>query len=159
METPTTIFAADTAFTPLRLAGQGSGTHAAEGSGCGPSPSRAETGFVSSSSDERTQKLYRGTPDLIVSVPDKIAIEKLFSVKVSACVGKDSEAPRCIRVYAGMPMHGHGTNYKPSERKPGPGHSAFNGMLFCMPGNWNLTFDGEDGGKCQQLPRKVKIGR
>ena len=94
-----------------------------------------------------------------MSVPDKIAIEKLFSIKVSACVGKDSEAPRHIRVYACMPMHGHGTNYKPSERKPGPGHSAFNGMLFCMPGNWNLTFDREDGGKRQQLTRKVKIGR
>ena len=79
-------------------------------------------------------------------VPDKIAVKKLFSIKVSACVGKDSEAPRRIRVYAGMPMHGHGINYKSSERKLGPWHSAFDSVLFYMPGSLQLT-------------RKVKIGR
>lgn len=64
-----------------------------------------------------------------------------------------------IRVDAGMPMHGHGMNYKPSEKKLGPGHSRFNRMVFHMPGSWQITFDVFEGDKRQRLTEKVRIGR
>tara|TARA_Y100001934_G_C12052609_1_gene631479 strand:+ start:635 stop:790 length:156 start_codon:yes stop_codon:yes gene_type:complete len=50
-------------------------------------------------------------------------------------------------------------NYKPSEKKLGPGHSRFNGMVFHMPGAWQITFDVFDGDKRQRLTEKVRIGR
>lgn len=92
--------------------------------------------------------------------PEKIAVGKPFSIEVVACLdGKKHMAPSRIRVDAGMPMHGHGMNYKPSEKKLGPGHSTFDGMLFHMPGKWQITFDVFDGDKRQRLTEKVTLGR
>ena len=59
---------------------------------------------------------------------------------MAACIGPGT-APRRIRIDARMPAHGHGMNYKPSERKLGPGHSRFEGLVFHMPGRWEISFD------------------
>ena len=92
--------------------------------------------------------------------PAQIAVGKPFAIEVVACVdGDKAAAPSRIRVDAGMPMHGHGMNYMPSEKKPGPGHSQFNGMVFHMPGAWQITFDVFEGDKRQRLTEKVRIGR
>lgn len=92
--------------------------------------------------------------------PEKIAVGKPFSIEVVACLdGEKRMAPSRIRVDAGMPMHGHGMNYKPSEKKLGPGHSTFDGMVFHMPGNWQITFDVFDGDTRQRLTEKVTIRR
>lgn len=92
--------------------------------------------------------------------PAKIEVGKPFSIEVVACVdGEKRMAPSRIRVDAGMPMHGHGMNYKPSERKLGPGHSAFDGMVFHMPGHWQITFDVFEGDKRQRLTQKVSVKR
>lgn len=92
--------------------------------------------------------------------PRVIAIGKPFSIEVIACVdGEKRMAPSRIRIDAAMPMHGHGMNYLPSERKLGPGHSAFDGLVFHMPGNWQYTFDVYDGDKRRRLTQKVTIGR
>ncbi|MDH3236754.1 MAG: hypothetical protein OEQ29_24820, partial [Alphaproteobacteria bacterium] len=63
-----------------------------------------------------------------------------FTIEVAACIGADS-APRRIRVDARMPAHGHGMNYTPSESKLGAGHSRFEGLVFHMPGRWEISFD------------------
>ncbi|HUT48230.1 MAG TPA: hypothetical protein VM325_02730 [Alphaproteobacteria bacterium] len=63
-----------------------------------------------------------------------------FTIDVAACIGPGT-APRRIRIDARMPAHGHGMNYKPSERKLGPGHSRFEGLVFHMPGRWEISFD------------------
>ena len=92
--------------------------------------------------------------------PEKIAVGKPFSIEVVACThGEKRMAPSRIRVDAGMPMHGHGMNYKPSEKRHGPGHSTFDGMVFHMPGKWQLTFDVFDGDKRQRLTENVTIRR
>lgn len=92
--------------------------------------------------------------------PAKIAVGKPFSIEVVACVdGEKQAAPSSIKVDAGMPMHGHGMNYKPAERKLAPGHSAFDGMVFHMPGKWQFTFDVYEGDKRQRLTEKVTVGR
>lgn len=92
--------------------------------------------------------------------PARIAIGKPFSIEVVACVdGEKRLAPSRIRVDAGMPMHGHGMNYAPSERKLGPGHSAFDGLVFHMPGNWQIAFDVFEGETRRRLVQKITIGR
>ena len=88
-----------------------------------------------------------GTAVAYKTDPAKIAVGKPFSIEVVACVD------------AGMPMHGHGMNYTPSEKKLGPGHSKFDGMVFHMPGAWQITFDVYEGDKRRRLTEKVKIGR
>jgi len=92
--------------------------------------------------------------------PAKIAVGKPFSIEVVACVdGEKRTAPSRIEVDAGMPMHGHGMNYTPAERKLAPGHSAFDGMVFHMPGNWQFTFDVYQGDTRRRLTEKVTVGR
>jgi hypothetical protein len=92
--------------------------------------------------------------------PANIAVGKSFSIEVIACVdGEKQMAPSRIRVDAGMPMHGHGMNYTPSEKKLGPGHSTFDGMVFHMPGKWQLTFDVYEGETRKRLTRNVTVRR
>lgn len=101
-----------------------------------------------------------GTAIAYRTEPAKIAVGKPFSIEVVACVdGEKRLAPSRIRVDAGMPVHGHGMNYTPSERKLGPGHSTFDGLVFHMPGTWQFAFDVFEGEKRQRLVQKVTVGR
>lgn len=94
------------------------------------------------------------------TTPARIAVGKPFSVEVVACLlGAERTAASKIRVDAGMPMHGHGMNYTPGERRIGPGHAAFDGLVFHMPGTWQITFDVYDGDKRQRLTREVPVRR
>jgi hypothetical protein len=101
-----------------------------------------------------------GTAVAYRTEPAKIAVGKPFSIEVVACVdGEKRMAPSRIRVDAGMPMHGHGMNYTPSEKKLGPGHSTFDGLVFHMPGNWQITFDVYEGDTRKRLTRNVTVRR
>ena len=74
-----------------------------------------------------------------------IRVGKPFALEVAGCL-RAGEVRR-LRVDATMPAHGHGMNYKPTEKKLGPGWSRFDGFVFHMPGKWQLSFDlyGPDG--------------
>ena len=91
------------------------------------------------------------------TIPAKIEVGKPFRIEVVACHGK--EAPTRIGVDAGMPMHGHGMNYKPSEKVVTPSHSEFDGLLFHMPGSWTITFDVFEGTAKKRIEQKVMIRR
>jgi hypothetical protein len=69
-----------------------------------------------------------------------IKVGQPFTVEVVACVGSD-KTPRRIRIDARMPAHGHGMNYTPTEKKLGPGHARFEGLVLHMPGHWEISFD------------------
>ncbi|MEK9725404.1 MAG: hypothetical protein VW405_18260 [Rhodospirillaceae bacterium] len=90
--------------------------------------------------------------------PATIAVGKPFSVEVIAC-GANGEAPDAIAMDAGMPHHGHGMNYKPSMRKLGPGHAAFDGLVFHMPGRWMMQFDVTVGGSKTRVTQPVTLRR
>ncbi len=68
-----------------------------------------------------------------------IRVGKPFALEVAGCL--KAGAVRRLRVGATMPAHGHGMNYKPTEKTLAPGWSRFDGFLFHMPGTWQLTFD------------------
>lgn len=90
--------------------------------------------------------------------PEEIRVGKPFSVEVIACEA-DGEAPEAISLDAGMPAHGHGMNYAPSMRKLGPGHAAFDGLVFHMPGSWAIRFEVTAGGKRMRVVQPVTIRR
>lgn len=46
-----------------------------------------------------------------------------------------------LHVDADMPEHGHGMNTRPQVERRGPGRFAVSGMLFHMPGYWEVYLD------------------
>jgi cytochrome c peroxidase len=72
------------------------------------------------------------------------AVGKHFSIDVGACA-RSGEPPGTLTVDAQMPEHRHGMNYRPEVNKLGPGRWRAEGLLFHMPGKWQLEFvvDGE----------------
>lgn len=91
------------------------------------------------------------------TIPAQIEVGAPFSVEIVACAG--AYAPTDIRVDAAMPMHGHGMNYQPGMRKIAPGHAAFDGLVFHMPGDWVLSLDLFDGDTRTRLTQKVTLRR
>ena len=77
---------------------------------------------------------YRASPE----------VGKHFSVEVAACA-RNGPPPRALKIDAHMPEHRHGMNYKPTVKPAGPGRWHAEGLLFHMPGKWELVFlvDGE----------------
>ena len=68
-----------------------------------------------------------------------IRVGKPFALEVAGCLRAGAVAR--LRVDATMPAHGHGMNYKPTEKRLGPGWSRFDGFVFHMPGDWQISFD------------------
>jgi cytochrome c peroxidase len=58
---------------------------------------------------------------------------------VAACA-KAGPAPKTLKVDAHMPAHRHGMNYAPKVTALGPGRWRAEGLLFHMPGRWELVF-------------------
>lgn len=50
-----------------------------------------------------------------------------------------------------MPAHGHGMNYKAEIKALGRGRFQADGLLFHMPGRWEIVFDVRSGGASDQI--------
>ena len=75
------------------------------------------------------------------TMPDPIAVGSHFSVDFAVCPQGDAEKPRNVRIDAQMPEHRHGMNYRPVVVASGPGAYRADGLMFHMPGRWELFFD------------------
>ena len=80
-----------------------------------------------------------------------IAVGKHFSIDISVCSKADHSDPESLKVNASMPEHGHGMNYAPVVTKVGPGRWRADGLMFHMPGKWELVFELRAGGKSDVL--------
>ena len=56
-----------------------------------------------------------------------------------------------------MPEHRHGMNYRPEVTQISPGVYRAEGLLFHMPGRWDLTFDIVTGGTTQRLAATLHV--
>ncbi|HXM80531.1 MAG TPA: cytochrome c peroxidase [Burkholderiales bacterium] len=121
--------------------------------------------LVSSAGDDGQQRLYAAAPDLIIPEctppldgtrlesphyvlafrPEAIEVARHFAVEVAACAKAGSPAPRTLKLEATMPEHGHGMNYAPQVKQLAPGRWRAEGLMFHMPGKWEIVFvvDGE----------------
>jgi cytochrome c peroxidase len=70
----------------------------------------------------------------------EVEVAKHFSLEISACA-KNGPPPETLKLDAHMPAHRHGMNYAPSVLKLGPGRWRAEGLLFHMPGRWELVFE------------------
>lgn len=109
----------------LALAGA-SGAHAQD---CEP-----PRGFVPQGRAESRDfvVLYRTEP--------AIAIGRHFAVDAYVC-GKSAAAATGLRVDAQMPEHRHGMNYRAKVAAKGDGRYVAEGLMFHMPGRWQIVFD------------------
>jgi cytochrome c peroxidase len=73
-----------------------------------------------------------------------VAVSRHFTMDVGACA-KNGPAPENLKVDAQMPEHRHGMNYRPAVQRVAAGQWRVEGLMFHMPGRWQLQFelDGE----------------
>ncbi|HKX38465.1 MAG TPA: cytochrome c peroxidase [Burkholderiales bacterium] len=81
---------------------------------------------------------------VLVYKPSSLSVSQHFSIDIEACA-KAGPAPKTLKVDAHMPAHRHGMNYAPKVVALGPGRWRADGLMFHMPGKWELVFvvDGE----------------
>lgn len=72
-----------------------------------------------------------------------IAVARPFAITLRLCPAD----ALLLRVDATMPAHRHGMNYRPSVQALGDGRWRAEGLLFHMPGQWQLRLEvrGENG--------------
>ena len=80
-----------------------------------------------------------------------------------ACAGRDSQGLETVRnnrrllLGEGHPAHRHGMNYRPSISALGGGRFRAEGLLFHMPGRWELVFELRADGKTERAAHPVSV--
>ncbi len=84
--------------------------------------------------------------------PDPIRIEVglPFALLLNVCTRHGAPA-ELVAVDATMPDHKHGMNYAPTIVSLGNGRYRAEGMLFHMPGTWEVAFDVRSDGETERL--------
>ena len=114
-------------------------------------PCPAPPGFDARGRIELTEVvvLYR-------TVPPAIEVGRHFAVEAFVCA-RPPAAVTAVRVDAQMPEHRHGMNYRARVSAKGDGLYVAEGLLFHMPGRWQLLFDVERGGRTERLEAEVVL--
>jgi hypothetical protein len=97
-----------------------------------------------------------------VTAPDPIALNVPFDLKFSV-VPKSSPALSSpvtsleVDVDARMPAHFHGMNRVPKLARQPDGSFIAEGLLFHMPGHWELYLDITQGGRTERAQFDVDL--
>jgi hypothetical protein len=90
-------------------------------------------------------------------VPAPIAPGTHFSLDVVVCGRPGAAPPAGLRVDALMPEHRHGMNYRPSITAEGTGRYRADGLMFHMPGRWDVVFEIATGEGTERLVATVEL--
>jgi hypothetical protein len=96
------------------------------------------------SSDTSTppQSVANGTIRVLYrAVPATISVGKPFSLLATVCPLSTNAQVQSFGVDAQMPEHRHGMNYTPKIATIAPHSYRADGLMFHMPGKWQLMFD------------------
>lgn len=83
--------------------------------------------------------------------PAKVAIGRHFSLEIVVCAKAGAGAIDGLQVDAVMPEHRHGMNYRATVQSLGSGRFQVDGLMFHMPGRWDLLFDVSGGGRTERI--------
>jgi len=100
------------------------------------------------------------SPDVVVlyrTVPAAIEVGRHFTVEAVVCPASAAGAATGLAVDAYMPVHRHGMNYRPRVSRKDDGTYLAEGLLFHMPGQWQLRFDVERGGRTERLTTDIEL--
>jgi hypothetical protein len=92
-----------------------------------------------------------------VTTPEPVPVGQHFIVDFSVCPRAGAQPPQAVRVDANMPAHKHGMNYKPGITMVRPGTYRAEGLLFHMPGHWELTFDVVAGTTTERMSETIRL--
>jgi len=81
-----------------------------------------------------------------------IEVGRHFSIDFAVC-----PAPESVRVDASMPAHRHGMNYTPSIVPLGEGRYRAEGLMFHMPGHWELLFELRANGALERATQGIDV--
>lgn len=82
--------------------------------------------------------------------PIRIEVGEPFSLLFNVCTKSDGPA-ELVAIDAQMPEHKHGMNYRPTIVALGDGRYRVDGMVFHMPGRWELAIDVRAGEESERL--------
>jgi hypothetical protein len=91
------------------------------------------------------------------TAPDPVKVGRHFGIDFAVCPRGQFPSPDEVRVDAHMPEHRHGMNYKPSVVTLGNGMYRAEGLLFHMPGRWELVFELHGAGPSLRLAQSLQI--
>jgi len=92
--------------------------------------------------------------------PDPIPLNRMFELSVWVCSAKDRSRSLSeieLRADAAMPEHDHGMNTKPKVRANADGSFTVRGMLFHMPGRWELYLDVVRAGVTERAQFEIQL--
>lgn len=85
------------------------------------------------------------------------AVARHFSLLFTVCGRGAPAAPEAVSVDARMPAHGHGMNYRASISPLGDGRYRADGLMFHMPGRWELLFVVRGDGRSERIVHPVEL--
>lgn len=88
------------------------------------------------------------------SDPLRIEVGEPFALVLNVCT-KGGEPAELLAVDASMPEHRHGMNYRPRIVAKGDGRFRAEGMLFHMPGRWEISFNVRAGEESENLTHDI----
>lgn len=91
------------------------------------------------------------------TAPAPIPVGRHFVVDIAVCPKGAVSPPAQVAVDATMPEHRHGMNYKPSVTAIGPGRFRAEGLLFHMPGRWEIVFHLPGDGEPALLRQSIQV--
>jgi hypothetical protein len=89
--------------------------------------------------------------------PGAVRVGEHFTLEAAACAKGGAPAPESLGIDAHMPAHRHGMNYAPAVREAGAGRWRAQGLMFHMPGEWELRFDLRAGGATERLTHRTLL--
>lgn len=88
--------------------------------------------------------------------PIRIEVGEPFSLLFNVCTKSDKPA-ELVAIDAQMPEHKHGMNYRPTIVSLGDGRYRVDGMVFHMPGLWELAIDVRAGEESERLSHELIV--
>ena len=86
--------------------------------------------------------------------PMRIEVGAPFALLFNVCT-KNGGPAELVAVDATMPDHKHGMNYRPTIVAAGDGRYRAEGMVFHMPGRWELAIDVRAGEESERLTHEI----
>jgi hypothetical protein len=84
-------------------------------------------------------------------------VGKPFSVDFEVCPRGASSSIERVSIDAWMPDHRHGMNYRPTLSGQAPGVIRADGLVFHMPGRWQVVFEVAIAGRTLRLTEDVTV--
>ena len=91
------------------------------------------------------------------AVPAKIPMGQHFSLEMAVCANAGAPAPESVGVDAQMPEHRHGMNYKASIKRESASRYRADGLMFHMPGRWEIIFELRAAGRTDRVTQSEVI--